>query len=653
MTFLGRRRPPDDRHSRARFLAALRVDESLEADDARWLDDHLAECPDCTAGAGDYEANRALLRASPLPVPPRDLWARTAGRLDHETARATRRRWPTLRRVPAGALAGALVIAVVVGAASLERGILPIGRGPVASGASSGAAVGPSAPGADAPLALAREVRLLRPGIDGTLGLLTATVDEVCTAARSGDCRAETNGSGAQIRVRQRPKSVVQSPKGDELAVVVSDSNGGSSVVIVSTATARPTDTATATPAPTATPTPAPTATPTPTPTATPTREPSRSPHANATATPPPSTTPTATPPPTSAASPTPSPVITSPSPAVGVPVAIASDLSLIGQDADYSPSGDWFAFSARPANGRQGPDIYVWHTGDAAARAVTDDHRSVFSAWVGENVLGSRAEPLTAAAGSEASLDAATIGDAAAPSDDAAGAPSGEAPDLTGLVSTAGIEARSVSFLLDPVSGASRDLAGAGIWRPVVDPSGRYAVYWSGTIEVDANGVDWRPANGTLVLARWDPSVLVTPDSVAPSASDSAGTPAPTASAAASASPATAVALLASAPLGDWDARWDETGTHLALWIADVPSAELGRLTLHTVDLTSGTLDAGGALFSDQPAGPGYAIGEGRVAWVSPEDSASSVVKVYAWAGAKGGTAQTTTQPGDTLVVH
>ncbi|HEY3523306.1 MAG TPA: hypothetical protein VGK63_06355 [Candidatus Limnocylindrales bacterium] len=331
----------------------------------------------------------------------------------------------------------------------------------------------------------------------------------------------------------------------------------------------------------------------------------------------------------------TPSPtapvVLPSPSPIGDAQIDIAPNLTVAGRAASYSPSGEWFAFSARPTNGVQGPDIYVWHTGDGRARAVTHDHRSVFSAWVGENILGSRAEPLSSATAAE----------------------SADAGPASAAATTPGFEARSVSFLLDPATAASRDLAGDGIWRPVVDPSGRYAVYWSGTIEVAANGRDWRPANGTLVLASWDPSLLIAPGSASPTDGGLSAEPGSSPSAQVSPSPATAVALLATAPLGDWDARWDETGTHLALWVADEAGAEIGRLTLHTVDLATGTLDASGALFSDQAAEPGYAIGQGRLAWVAPQDADSSVVKVYAWAGAKGGTAETTIQPEDTLVVH
>ncbi|HET7027928.1 MAG TPA: hypothetical protein VFI28_09575, partial [Candidatus Limnocylindrales bacterium] len=412
-----------------------------------------------------------------------------------------------------------------------------------------------------------------------------------------------------------------------------------------------------------------------PTPFATPTRSVTPTPTALQTETPPPSPSATAEPtltatstastvspsasieptsPPSPSASLAATPPVASPSPTPsnGAPVDIAADVVVVGQSASYSPSGEWFAFSGRPAHGTQGPDVYVWHVGDAVAHPATSDHRSVFSAWVGENVLGSRAEPLNGttllAAGSPPPTSSAT------------------SAAFDGSTNQPGVEARSVSFLLDPGTGASRIIPGDGIWRPVVDPSGRFAVYWSGTIEVDSNGLDWRPANGTLVLARWDPSQLVAPPqpsppqpsppqpSVAPG--EPSATPAPASqspSTGLSPSPGTPVALISSPPIGDWDVRWDETGTYLAVWLANPAIPTQGRLTLHTIDLSSGTIDAVGAAFTDQPAQPGFSIGDGRLAWLTPDSANGAVVKVYAWTGAKGGTAETQVQPDDTLVIR
>src|SRR5262245_28618906 len=103
-------------HARARARAAERLDGPLEADESAWLDDHLASCDACSAVAADYAAQRLELRTlrDRAPVPPRDLWARTAAAIEHESRHgAPRGRRSTLR--PYALLAGALVVAVAVG----------------------------------------------------------------------------------------------------------------------------------------------------------------------------------------------------------------------------------------------------------------------------------------------------------------------------------------------------------------------------------------------------------------------------------------------------------------------------------------------------------------------------------------------------------
>ena len=53
----------DREHERARQLAAMRVGEPLDAEDAGWLDTHLAWCAPCRAVAGEYANQRLELRA--------------------------------------------------------------------------------------------------------------------------------------------------------------------------------------------------------------------------------------------------------------------------------------------------------------------------------------------------------------------------------------------------------------------------------------------------------------------------------------------------------------------------------------------------------------------------------------------------------------
>lgn len=639
-------------HDRGRALAAARIDEPLAPADDSWLESHLAACPGCRAVADEYAENRDLLRGVAVPVPPRDLWARTAARLDREAA--PRRSLPRLRLGPAplGALAGVLVVAVVLGASWLERGT------PVRPAGSPSAAVASldTLSANASPIPVDREVGLVRSSGDGTLGVLTATVDEVCGTTTASRCQADT-GSAAPITVTAKPKSVVQSPNGKQIAVVLDPSRDGGVIIVPAPSADAPASSSGASSPAASSGASSPAVTVPPSASA-----PVSSPSDQASATP--SVTASASAAgasPTAAASAAPSslptPPLATPAPtpsASSMPIAIAPDVIVIGQTAAYSPSGDWFAFSARPVDGSHGPDIWVWHVGDMQAHPVTTDHRSVFSAWVGENVLGSRAEPITASADPNATrpvtfgATASNVAFAAHAPAPAAAAPAAAPAAAAPAVPAAGVEARSISFVLDPATGASRVVPGDGIWRPVVDPSGRFAVYWSGTIEVDATGLDWRPANGTLVLARWDPSQLAGPETPAATAPPTAA-----ASVGASPSPGTPVALLASPPVADWDADWDESGTYLAVWLADRATTDSGRLTLHTVDPASGTLDPAGAVFTDQPAVSGFAIGRGRLAWVAPEGTTTAVVKVYAWSGAKGGTAETTTQPEDTLVIR
>ena len=116
-------------HDRARSLAAQRLDEPLEANDATWLADHLAGCAACRSVAAAYEADRLRLRGlrEHQPEPPRDLWARTAAAIEHESAAhgGARRTTGSRRRGPAlGLLAGVAVFAVVIGATVLSGGYL-------------------------------------------------------------------------------------------------------------------------------------------------------------------------------------------------------------------------------------------------------------------------------------------------------------------------------------------------------------------------------------------------------------------------------------------------------------------------------------------------------------------------------------------------
>ena len=137
--------------------------------------------------------------------------------------------------------------------------------------------------------------------------------------------------------------------------------------------------------------------------------------------------------------------------------IEIARDVTLVGASAAYSDDGDTFAFSARPADGSTGPDIYIWQAGDAKAVAITTDHRSVFAGWLGDKVLVSRV--------------------------------------TDGVPTTA---------ILDRSTNEEQPVGNDTMWRPTVSPDERVAAWWDGTVKLGTDGITWVPDQGRLILAPW-----------------------------------------------------------------------------------------------------------------------------------------------------
>ncbi len=700
-----RRRPDDwaDAHDRARSLAAERLSEPLGPADAAWLVEHLAGCPTCQGVATAYERQREALRAIATPEPPRDLWARTAAALDREAAmrRSSRRgaartsptvprslaRTPIARVVPYGALAGVLVVAVVVGASFLAR------RTPPAVTAS----LEPS-PAASLPLATpiaipAGPIAWLEQRDDGTYALALASLGQVCPGPAGTDCAPITPPQEIALALSGEPRVVVRSPTSDRLVVVVGGESGGRVLVVpVPSPSPVPSPTVVVSPSPSSTPTPTASATPTPSPArtsaspASPTVSPEPTPAVSPSEEPEPSPTvsaaPTTSPGPSSTASAVPSasaaPASPTPSAPPLEPIAILEGVSVVGETAAWAASGRWFAFSARPASGSGGPDVYVWQLGEERARPVTTDGRSVFSGWLGDWIVGSRVEQR---------ID-------------------GGVPDLrlgTGR-----------PFLLDPDTGVEAPLDVVDMWRPVVDPTGRWAVYWWGSLRLSEDGVTWLPDAGALVLGPWPgglPPTAYLPETDGGPTSPTGGVEAPTASGeealrsdppptpagspavggpirgrAASASPSSApetspspsanpsasgllegspsaapslelpegLTAIAVGPLRDWDVRWDPTGGRFAVWVADAVDPNVGRLSLFTIDPQTGALDPEGVSFRDEPSLAGFALGLGRLAWAVPpgQGGEPSHIRVFAWSGSDVGTAVGQPGPGTLPVI-
>lgn len=587
---VGPKRRPDDwstPHERALVRLSDRLDGPLDADEATWLEAHLAGCDDCRAAAVAYEEDRALLRGMPMPEPPRDLRARTMAAIEAEEARdrggVRVAGVPARRLAPYGAIGSLLIVALVVGATAFAP-LTNVGvtgeatpsaatgtAGPLSPRPSSGPDATPTPPAAT-PIVVAdiAPVSWAQPADDGSYAVNLASLAEVCAPQAAPDCAPIGASASSVVTIDHAPAVVVGSPTGGDLVVADAETrtSGGS---IFAFAIGSPT----------------------------PSAEPSASPSVEPSASVEPTIAPTVEPSPEPSPSAEPSPSL-EPSPTAAIErLAIIDGVVLMGETAAYSPSGTWFGFTARPADGSRGPDVYVWRRGWDEARRLTTDERSVFASWLDERVVASHIP--TAAHGSPR-------GASPAPSESPAAA------DVT-----------VQSLVIDPETGTVSGLAGDGIWRPSIDPSGSFAVYWEGTVLAASDG-DWLPATGRLVIARFD----------------------------ASADPVVSEpVVLVEGPLVDWDARWDEHGGRLALWIADPEVAGIGELSAFSIDPSSG-VNLAEPLLADVPALPGYSIGRGRVAWATPpgQDGEGSRLLVLAWSGPDAGTVSSDPGPGDAPVI-
>jgi hypothetical protein len=606
-------------HERAGLLAAESVDSALEPQDAEWLDGHLSGCTGCRAIADEYREIHAELRSLARPEPPRDLWARTAAALDVVDAGAGRR---ALRRTgsrPAGsrpligtAVAVGLVLVVTAVSVMSQSPIVHSGPSAAAPGviAVGSASTGPASEAPLAPLAVVDGTSYWMSGGDGVYMIKGSTAQ--CTTG-SGGCTvgSETGQTLGSISSDSAVLAVI-APDAKQAAVWTTDKIA----IMPLGVQLEPVAMDLLTPRPTAAVTPTPTAIPTAT--AAPTQSASATPlHSAVESAPASSSAPTATPMPTLAptAVPTPTPV-----PAASGSVAILSGYQIVGRDPEFSADGTMVAFAAQPVDHSTGPDVFLWRSGQEQAERVTRSHSGLFAGWFGGQLLISEISSARESGG---------------PATAAASPSAAVSPTAADAVDTFG----AASYLFDPATATYQRIV-RPMLLPAVDPTGRYLVYWTGTVQFDPVSGLWQPGSGELYFDAWadlklepaflgldsaptaSPSASATETArTAVSAMPSQAAPGTTstdqASLSASAEPsslatseATASVVaetpsqapqslprllpVASTPgaVFDWMVRWDRSGQFVAIWVANPGSAKIGRLTLFSIDNQSGVVN-------------------------------------------------------------
>ena len=545
--------------------------------ESTWLDEHLAGCASCTAVANAYEDDRLALRAlrTQQPEPPRDLWARTAAAIESTEAGGRRTPEGSVRRsLPLGALSGLAVVVIMIGV-GLATANLPLGPMGGVKGEDSPTPVdgGPVAGGASATLLADATPIAVTPGDVGYVdngtqgGMFRLTIDEVCPAQNKSGCPVVAEGRQLALAFTGSPKSILASPSRLKAVAISDGAAGGDEIVVVDLpqATEAPRPTARASDSASIAPSTAPTA--------------SIEPSAAVSAPPSASVEPTASAePPVASIEPSASPTATA------AVLAIASGIEVVGESAAFSADGTWFAFTARPADGSGGTDVYAWRVGDDRARRITQDGASYFASWSGDTLLASR--PADASA---RDADASTVS-------------------------------------IDPGSGTQQD-AGRG-WRPAIDPTGKRAIVWMGSLTRSDDGTTWVPDKGVLELRSWSADG---PDGPRGAQDER---------------------VVSDAAPRDFDVRWDESGEWVAVWIADPADPVIGRLTLYHVDIERNELEKVEGAPVDVPALPGFSIGDGRLAWATPrgQGGEGSRIQIAAWSKTDVGIVESS--PGEDPVV-
>ncbi|HYI21878.1 MAG TPA: zf-HC2 domain-containing protein [Candidatus Limnocylindrales bacterium] len=623
-------------HARFRELIAARLDGPLTRPELRSLSAHLKTCPQCRQVDREYREQRERLHTLPSPIPPRDLWARTSSALDREVARGSYRR-PGYRRVfgrrRSATPAAALVTSVA--AVALAGVLVALQFGPSLQRA-------PTNPGAmPTPFAVSPQSLAFVGSGPQDISVYRARVSQVCPTT-APDCLSDDDIERTEVRLpgNARPRNVALSPSGNQMAVVGREFDEDTISVVTlpnqsSGSGGEPTDE---------------------------TQDPQNSdptpdrPRSSGAGNP-------GTGEPDGPDGPTNAPPAESPLPEV---VAILEDVDSTGAPPAWAPNNETLAFSAMPADGSHGPDVYVWNVGDARARAITDDHSSFFASWSGRRIVVSR------------------------------------------LVESRKGTANVKTVVIDPNTLEERTADIGPVWLPTVNPGRSHALVWYGDLAIAGGLPD--PKSGALYMVDWtqadpfaegapeptpEPTDEPTPDPTdepTPEPTDEP-TPEPTAeptespsddpsppteepsarpTVEVSAQPAGPPRVAASAtpkpnggagsgagtappsneatpepveefdpsvvpggfvavdrdrdtrnePVIDWQAQWSADGEVLGIWIADVPGSTWGRLIVRALDRTESVALRADSVVEPTLAQRGFTLGVDRVAWVAPTDS-------------------------------
>jgi hypothetical protein len=287
----------------------------------------------------------------------------------------------------------------------------------------------------------------------------------------------------------------------------------------------------------------------------------------------------------------------------------VLSGYEIVGRDPQFSVDGQWLAFSARPVNHSTGPDVFVWQVGQDRAQRVTSRHRDTLAGWYGNRIL------------------------------------------ISEMSQGAAADSRSVGYasdVYDPLTSTVSQID-RPMLLPVSDPTGRFVIYWTGTVEFDAATGLWVPGAGDLHFDSWSNVTFSTssfqaadspePTEEAPTsdasavASDLAGAESDSTAAASPPPGGTQPPILPVADgagqVHDWTVCWDSLGQHVAIWVADPGDSGVGRLSLFALDRATGTVDTDNPLRETDGVVDGVAFDSDRLVYTSVTDGKTYMVDV------------------------